>query len=698
MSAVTAVRARAVSVPAWAWLVAIVLVSSVVRMALGHRIVTPWIMVDELVYSELAKSLAAHGHFLIRGVPSNGYGFVYPALIAPAFRLFHSVPRAYAVAKDINAVVMSLAAVPAYFLARRLVTPFPALVAAVLSLVIPSLLYTGMLMTENAFYPIFLLVTLLLVLTLERPTPFRQILLLVMCGLGFATRAQAIAFVPAVLVAPLLHGWIERDFKARLRRFMPLYGLAGGAVVLALTATVARGRSPLSLLGAYRAAAHSGYAIGDVLHYLLWHIAELDLYVGIVPLAALLAFWLAPRSASPAARAYTAATLPLVVFFLVEVATFASTESLRIEERNDFYLAPLMLVALVALAGDRVVSRARRPVVAAALIAGTLPIAVPFAKFVSASAVSDTFGLLPWWWVQDQGIRFGPLRLVALGIGLVAGGAFVVVPRRFALGFSALVAVYFVCSSLVVENGRHGIHQTSVGSLWAGIRMAHPDWIDRAVGTDASVAFVWHYTGETRPLWNNEFFNRSVGDVYTVDGPDAADGGLPETPVRERRDGTLVSASRAAPRVGYAVSYIDIAGTPIVRDPRIGLVLYRVDGPLVVLTRVTGLYPDTWAGRRVTYRRVRCTGGHLSVRLGTDEHLFSSAQVVTATSGQRVIGRIRVAPSEQPTLQVPLRPDSRGTCRVTFTMAQLRVPALVQRGNKDKRRLGAHFFAIDFTR
>jgi len=31
-------------------------------------------------------------------------------------------------------------------------------------------------------------------------------------------------------------------------------------------------------------------------------------------------------------------------------------------------------------------------------------------------------------------------------------------------------------------------------------------------------------------------------------------------------------------------------------------------------------------------------------------------------------------------------------------MAQLRVPALVQPGSKDTRRLGAHFFAIDFVR
>ena len=175
VSPMTVGRPRVGGLPPWVWLAGIVAASSAVHIALAHRVVTPWIMVDELVYSELAKSLASNGHFLVRDVPSNGYGFIYPALIAPAFGLFGSVPRAYAVAKDINAVVMSLAAIPAYLLARRLVAPRQALIAAFLSLAIPSLLYTGMLMTENAFYPLFLVTALVLVLTLERPTATRQV-------------------------------------------------------------------------------------------------------------------------------------------------------------------------------------------------------------------------------------------------------------------------------------------------------------------------------------------------------------------------------------------------------------------------------------------------------------------------------------------------------------------------------------------
>jgi hypothetical protein len=684
---------RLAALPAWVWLGAIVVLSVALRMALAGRTVSPWIMVDELIYSELGKSVASSGQFLVRDVPSNGYGFVYPVLIAPAFGLFHAVPTAYHVAKLINAVVMSLTAVPAYFLARRLLSPVLSLVAAALSVLVPSMLYTGTLMTENAFYPLFVLAVLVLVLTLERPAPRRQVLLLAVCALCFATRAQAVALFGAALAAPVLHGLIERDLRARLRRFATLYGIAGGAIVLALAATVARGRSPLSLLGAYRAATGSGYSVGDVAHYLLWHVAELDIYVGVIGFAALLAMWFAPRGLSPGARAFVAATLPVTVLLVTEVAVFASRQSLRIEERNDFYVAPLAVIAMLGLLARDAVPPSRRVRIVAAAVAGVLPVAIPFARFVNTSAISDTLGLLPWWWLQDQGIHFGPLRIVALGVGLAVGAAFVLVPRRYASVFPALVLVYFVLTSAVVENGRHGIHQASEGALFAGIRKTHPDWIDRAVGRNADVAFLWHYAGETRPLWNNEFFNRSVRTVYTVVGPDPADGGLPETPVFARKDGVLATSTGSAPHVHYAVSYIDIAGTPIARDSQIGLTLYRVDGPLVILTSVAGVYPDTWGGHSVTYRRFSCSGGTLAVHLGTDEHLFTRDQTVTATELGHVVGRILIAPTEQPTLRVPLHPDARHVCKVHFTAGVLRVP-----GAGDERRLGAHYYSFDYRR
>jgi hypothetical protein len=566
----------------------------------------------------------------------------------------------------------------------------------VLTVLVPSMLYTGTLMTENAFYPLFLFACLALVAMLERPTAFRQVGLLVVCAVCFATRAQAVALFGAAAVAPVLHGLIERDLRVRLRDYRTLYGIAAASTVLALAATTLRGRSPLELLGAYRAATGAGYSVGDVLHYVLWHFAELDLYVGVVGFVALLALWLAPRSASPAARAYAAATLPVVLLVVVEVAIFASRQSFRIEERNDFYLAPLFLVPLVGLAAGAL-PRPGRAVLAAGLVAGVLPVAIPFARFVNPSAVSDTIGLLPWWWLQDHGIHFGPLRLVALAVGLVAAIAVVLLPRRALSALVLATGVYFVLVTVVAENGRHGIRQASAGGLWAGIRKAHPDWLDRRVGRSADIGFLWHYAGETRPLWNNEFFNRSVGTVFTIDGPDAADGGLPETPVHGRGDGTLVTSAGRVPVVRYAVSYADIAGTVLERDPGIGLTLYRVDGPLVVLTRVDGVYPDSWGGPRVSYRRNRCTGGTLAVRLGTDEHLFTRPQLVTAREAGRVVADVRIVPGQEPTINVHLQPDAAGKCVVDFTTAITRVPARVQPGSTDTRRLGAHYFAFDYT-
>ena len=232
-------------------------------------------------------------------MPSSGYGFVYPVLIAPAWRLFTGIPAAYDFAKAINAVAMSLTAVPAYFLARRLVAAPAALAAALLTVLVPSMLYTGMLMTENAFYPVFVCFCLVLVRTLEQPTVRRQLGLLALCGVAYATRAQAVALVPAIVVAPLLLGVIERNVRGVARSFALTYGiLVGGARSPSRGPCCAAGLR-CRLLGAYRAATTAGYSAREVAKFLLWHVAELDLYLGVIPFAALLVLWLsAPFAAA----------------------------------------------------------------------------------------------------------------------------------------------------------------------------------------------------------------------------------------------------------------------------------------------------------------------------------------------------------------------------------------------------------------
>lgn len=363
-----------------------------------------------------------------------------------------------------------------------------------------------------------------------------------------------------------------------------------------------------------------------------------------------------------------------------------------------FYVAPFALIALLGLAARDVVPRARWARATAALAAGVLPVAIPFDRFVNVTAVSDTFALLPWWWVQDHGIPFATLRWLALGVGLGAAAAFVALRRRFALVFPILVAAYFVVTTAVVENGRHGIQAASLGKLSAGIRLAHPDWVDRKVGRDANVTELWAGAGQIETVWENEFFNRSIRTI--VDTGNVFTGGLPEQTLHERPNGELVRRGHGPLRVRYALVPVstNIAGTTVASDPGTGLLLARVNGPLLVRASVIGLYPsDTWSGKQVIYRRRRCRGGYVSVLLQSDPNLFSSDQFVTASARGATVGQIRVAPAAPPRrFVVPLQQGTNETCTVRFTVSKLRVPARVQAGSTDTRSLGIHFLRFSY--
>ncbi len=52
------------AVPAWGWLAAIVVCSFAFRAWLARGMVAPFIFVDELIYAELARSLADSGERL----------------------------------------------------------------------------------------------------------------------------------------------------------------------------------------------------------------------------------------------------------------------------------------------------------------------------------------------------------------------------------------------------------------------------------------------------------------------------------------------------------------------------------------------------------------------------------------------------------------------------------------------------------
>ena len=674
------------AVPVWAWLAGLVVLSAVVRYALSRRTIAPWIFVDELIYSELAKSFAERGELLVRDEQDGwGFGVVYPILISPAWALFDSVPAAYGAAKAINALLMSLAAVPVYLLARRVLSVRGALAAAVLALALPALFYASTLMTENAFYPLFTAAALLLVLVLERPTPLRTLAFLAVAAVCYLTRAQAALLLPALLTAPLVLVVLERRPR-RLVDFRWVYGIVAAAAVLLVAAQAARGRSLESLLGAYGAATEGGYDLHQVSRWLLWHAAELELALGVVPLAALLLLLAIPGRLERRDLPFLAATFTLSLWILVVVAAFASRHAGRIEERNVFYVMPLLVIALL-LWIERGAPRPWRFAVPAAALAAFLPMWIPFETLIGVSAVSDTFGLLPWWEVHHWGVALDDVWIAATAASIGAALLWLLIPVRYVAVLPALLLVLLVVSAEPVEKR---MRAASIGELFQGITRER-DWIDRSVGRDAEVAALWSGRTDHRTIFENEFFSRSVGRVYTLAAP--VPGGLVQTPLAADDDtGVLLDPAGRPVRAEHAFvdETVPLEGRVVARDESKGTRVLRVGGDLRLAYRTEGAYDDGWSGPALTYRRFDCAGGTLLVAMESDPKLFAVDQTVTATAGGRELARGRIPRDGVGRLRVPLRSED-GQCVVRFEVSPTAIP-----GGADARRLGTHFRALEY--
>jgi hypothetical protein len=685
------------AVPAWAWLVAIVAGSTVFRALAAREMPGPFIFVDELIYSELAKSFAAGGHFLVRDVPTSGYGVVYPVLISPAYRLFDNLPTAYAAVKTINSLAMSLAAVPAYLLARRMLTKELALFAALLTVAVPSMVYTGTVMTENVFYGLFLLVTLVLVAMLERPTVGRQAALLVLVVAAYLTRAQSLAFAPAVLVAPVLLAFFERrPLRSAFARFAVLYGavVAGGALLVVVQ--VVRGRSLGDLLGAYSVVSNQHYGVRQVADFTLWHAADLSLYVGVIPLAASILLVARARRETREVQSFLAAAIPLAVSFTLVVAAFATRfASDRIHERNLFQLTPLLFIGLLVWVSrhDAGAPRSWPLGIAAVAAAAVVPLTIPYSRFIGEPVRADTLALLPVWTINRHFLAGS----VLLTVGLVCGGLgalVLLVPRRAALALPVVVLAWFALLLQPVFDGPHGFKLSSAGAVFQGIRGVDRDWIDDAVPKGARVAALWSGRGDRLTINESEFFNRSVGQIYYDTQP--TPGGLYEKhvifgkgEVAHTDDGRLVR-----PRYLLVDGAVTPDGVPVARDLKLGMTVWRLHGPLVQTTTVTGVYADYWSGPRVSWTRRGCRGGTLRVTLYSDANFFVPTTVV-ATGGVRSV-TVHVARVGVTSLRVPI-PAHAATCVVRFLVSPVRVPKVVTHGsNPDPRSLGTHFSAFDY--
>ncbi len=492
--------------------------------AIGMRVPAPWILPDEIVYSELAKSIAAGHRPAVRGVPVFGWGEVYPALVAPAWALFDGPVDAYHAALWINALVMSSAAVPAFLLARLFVSQRASFLVAVMTVLVPSMAYTGVVMTESACYPVFLVAVYLIARAVRKPTAAAQALALLGLLLLAFTRIQGLALVGAFACAVVLFAGTSRTSRGTyLRRVAPSVVLAVAATLAPVLASLAAGDGAFGWLGP-RSGTFAVFHPAEIPEWFAYLAGDLVLYVAVAPVAAtvVVAARGLVRGADERLRLYTAIVVPTLLAILASVAFVSAsldvdgTENLN--ERYAFYVVPLLFVGLALWIEDGLPRRApwSSVVVACCFV---LALVIPIDRLHYNSRFQSP-GLLPWISSSLSGIALE----VAVSIFVVACGVLWITCRRERAGRLWLVtavwislAALFAVGSASVAASDSATQSLALPGARAGSRTPfRPAQGSRRSGTSVPSA-------RTGPipyfrLMVAEFFDPAVGDVYRI-GP-----------------------------------------------------------------------------------------------------------------------------------------------------------------------------------
>jgi hypothetical protein len=549
-----------------------------IRAWAAGRIATPWILVDELIYADLARSLADEGRLAVRG-EALATSVVYPALIAPAW-LADNMDATYRLAKWINVLAMSAVAVPVFLWARRLAGTRAGLVAAGLTLLLPAFVYTGSLLTENLFLPLFVGFAYALARALESPSPRAWLAALAIVVLAVATRLQGLVLLPVVVTAAVLFALLDSRARDRplVRTLRPLAGWVALPAAALLVVAVSRSVPGLSLDPYEGLFEPAGYAVTELARWSAANAGAVALAGGVLPAIAfgILAAraFRAPALASRAERAFVAVAVSSAAWLIGLAGVASNWNPVGIRERYALHVVPLLLVALVVW----VARGAPRPRLATAL-AAALPVgliaSMPLRTiFGSGSFLGDSFSLIVFWRlarVLPGEVDTARALLVAGAVG--AALLFALVPRRAAGAvLPALVAAFLAGSSAAVFATARS---QSRGVALASGQADRPAWIDAAVG-DRRVVFLNTIQAEAAewvPVWQAEFWNRSFAGVVDLGATEPS-----PLPQREAQLGPGGRVLGLDARYVLVRSGVAVAGELLAESG--GLRLYRADLPL----------------------------------------------------------------------------------------------------------------------
>ncbi|MGK2878738.1 MAG: hypothetical protein ACSLFF_09235 [Solirubrobacterales bacterium] len=511
-------------VPGWRWrdlwfVVALWAIASVLIAVLALGVVTPRRFVDEFLYWGVAKSLAAGTGFSWRGAPTGGGIWLYPVVIAPAFRLANSVASQYEVVKTINAAMICAVAFPVYVAARWFVAQKYAMLAAVFAISVPALNYAGIVSTESLAYPAAAAAFVGMIHALARPGWRSAALAVALTLFALFTRLQFALLLPifggTLLLVAMMRGPGERIAFLRAQR--ALLAMLSGIALLGLVYVLVRGRASLGIYASVTSLELPG--VGEIWFWFKAFTADVYLLCAIVPaIATFSLFGSRENRRDPLIGALVALALVATVAFILQMTWFSAVNPLHwrelhiFYERYMFYLGPIFFLGLVASFGRVTWKAAAVSVAVAVVIVSGMQsdaVAVPFSLDAFGQAylgflLDSNEGMLP-----HIGMVLAGLTLV-LGLGYVASVA--PAGREDLARYGRALAVFLPLFILLISQAKAWSYQ-QLYSDSARVREPTPlNWVSRA--TPQQVAMLLPSDADPTTFYETEFWNPNLNRAY----------------------------------------------------------------------------------------------------------------------------------------------------------------------------------------
>ena len=569
------------------------------------------------------------------------------SLLAAPLWLVADTATAYRLTQGLHAVAMSLAALPVYWLARRVGLPaWQSLACGAFTVALPALLFSSYLTADAVAYPLALGAIAAGVAALDRPTRLNQVAFVALTFLATFARVQY-AVVPAAFALAAI-ALTRGHLGLALRRYR-IVAVSFGVPALAVLVL-----GPRRLLGYYDGVLELELSPSSLAHWaavdamLLAFVAGIAIVPGAV---AGLATGLR-RDAPGPHRAFAALTAGFFALVLLEAALYAANGSARFQERYLITLVPLLPVAFGL--GARALPAGRWIAAGIAAALAVLAVIVPLSGYTALNGKQDS----PFLMSVARLEGYAGIGTAGLAVAL-AGGLLACVAVLAAFRPRVGVPVALACA--VAAAAAASLGATSF-DLHAAQRMeatfsddGHWTWVD---DSDLGPGSVLVTPGADRTTAEVDlFWNRDLHRVLQMpNAPEVDSFGAARTTIAD--DGRLVADG--APVRGPLV--IEQSYAPVLLDDArlvrrtASAALWQPQGNVHVAMMTVGRYIDGWLDQKaqitVWPRRTGAREGSVELRLSLPGGLPRATLELTAPGFSRLVA---IDPGARVTVRVPFR-------------------------------------------